>query len=202
MIVYLQGILHEINSDSLTILTGGVGYQVFVSKNTLGQITEPGEKIELKIHTVVREDSFQLFGFKNLSEKQLFLKLIQVSNVGPKLAMTILSGMPTRALAEAISREDLLSLTAISGIGKKTAERVIVELKDKIIDILASGGESLPLSVIEKETPLDSTAEEVLSALMNLGYSRQEAQKALKAIPATQNLTLEALLRESLKALS
>lgn len=202
MIVYLQGILHEINSDSLTILTGGVGYQVFVSKNTLGQITEPGEKIELKIHTVVREDSFQLFGFKNLSEKQLFLKLIQVSNVGPKLAMTILSGMPTRALAEAISREDLLSLTAISGIGKKTAERLIVELKDKIIDILASGGESLPLSVIEKETPLDSTAEEVLSALMNLGYSRQEAQKALKAIPATQNLTLEALLRESLKALS
>ena len=202
MIVYLQGILHEINSDSVTLLTGGVGYQVFVSKNTLGQLVEAGERLELKIHTVVREDSFQLFGFKNLSEKHLFLKLIQVSNVGPKLAMTILSGMPTRALAEAISREDLVRLTAIPGIGKKTAERLIVELKDKIIDILANSGESLAELIREKEAPLDSTAEEALSALMNLGYSRQEAQKALKAIPSTQDLTLEALLRESLKALS
>lgn len=197
MIAYLQGILQEIGPDYAVVLTGGVGYQVFLSKNALLALPEAGSPIELKIHTVVREDSFSLYGFRRASEKELFLKLIQVSNVGPKLALTIMSGLPVEDLAEAIRGEDLVRLTAIPGIGKKTAERLIVELKDKVLVWLARGG----IDTAEISGPV-SVSEEAISALMNLGYSRQEALKGLKGIPQGKELPLEALVREGLKALS
>ncbi len=200
MIAYLQGTLCEINQDSVVILTGGVGYQVFVTKRILQSVPEIGAPFELKIHTVVREDHISLFGFKRSAEKELFLKLLQVSNIGPKLALNILSGLPVEELIEAIRREDLIRLTAISGIGKKTAERMIVELKDKIfgIQLDATDAKNLPGS-----SPLPiSLTDEALSALMNLGYSRQEAQQALRGITIDREMPLEVLLREGLKALS
>lgn len=198
MIAYLQGSLFEIGGDSVVILTGGVGYQVTVSKATLQHLSEIGANIELKIVTVVREDSFSLYGFRSASEKELFLKLLQVSGIGPKVALTILSGLSPHEFADAVRREDLVRLTAISGVGKKTAERLIVELKDKIISLLATTGESMSHVSLSP----GSISEEAISALMNLGYSRQEALNALRSIPHAKDLPLEKLVREGLKALS
>jgi len=198
MIAYLQGSLEEIGPDYAVLVTGGVGYQVFLAKNTLLSLPELGAKLELKIHTVVREDNISLYGFRRASEKDLFLKLIQVSNVGPKLALTIMSGLPVEDLAAAIRGEDLVRLTAIPGIGKKTAERLIVELKDKVLAWLGKGGEAA-IPAVGAPTSL---SEEAISALVNLGYTRQEAQQALKSIPGAAELPLEKLVREGLKALS
>lgn len=199
MIAYLEGQLHELGTDYLILLTAGVGYQVYASKPTLQQVPPLGSKMALQIHTVVREDSFNLYGFRSLYEKELFLKLLQVSGVGPKLALTILSGLPVEDFAEAIGKEDLIRLTAIPGIGKKTAERLILELKDKMLGFLQGPekeGHRDPLSLPA------SVAEEAISALVNLGYTRQEAQKALKAVPKSSEMPLEVLVREGLKALS
>ncbi|HEX5033853.1 MAG TPA: Holliday junction branch migration protein RuvA [bacterium] len=198
MIAYLQGTLAEVGTDYAVVLTGGVGYLVFLPKNVLLSLPLPGSEIEFKIHTVVREDNISLYGFKRSSEKELFLKLIQVSNVGPKLALTIMSGLPVEDLAAAIRGEDLVRLTAIPGIGKKTAERLIVELKDKVLAWLGHGETAME---IHPSAPT-SLSEEATSALMNLGYTRQEAQKALKSIPKGAELPLEKLVREGLKALS
>jgi len=200
MIAYLQGILQEVGSDYAVVLTGGVGYQVFLAKNTLVALPAVGAEIEFKIHTVVREDNISLYGFRRSSEKELFFKLIQVSNVGPKLALTIMSGLPVEDLAAAIRCEDLVRLTAIPGIGKKTAERLIVELKDKVLNWLGKGGAEA--NVPHFPAPPASLSEEAISALMNLGYSRQEAQQALKSIAGASELPLEKLVREGLKALS
>ena len=198
MIAYLQGTLSEVGADYAVVVTGGVGYLVFLPKSALLSLPLPGATVEFKVHTVVREDNISLYGFKKASEKELFLKLIQVSNVGPKLALTIMSGLPVEDLAAAIRSEDLVRLTAIPGIGKKTAERLIVELKDKVLAWLARGDAS---SEGISMAPA-SISEEAISALMNLGYTRQEAQKALKSIPDAAELPLEKLVREGLKALS
>lgn len=198
MIAYLQGTLSEVGPDFAVVVTGGVGYLVYLPKSALLSLPLPGAEVEFKVHTVVREDNISLYGFKRASEKELFLKLIQVSNVGPKLALTIMSGLPVEDLAAAIRSEDLVRLTAIPGIGKKTAERLIVELKDKVLAWLGRADSTL------EATPLSpaSISEEATSALMNLGYTRQEAQKALRSIPDASELPLEKLVREGLKALS
>jgi len=199
MIAFLQGTLLEVGSDYLVILAGAVGYQVFVSKLTLNDLHELGSEISLKIHTVVREDSLSLYGFKSLQERELFLKLLQVSGIGPKLALTIISGLPVTELADAILKEDLVRLTAVPGIGKKTAERLILELKDKILGLTSR---SLPGSDLGPLASPATPSEEAISALVNLGYTRQEAQKALKSIPQAKEMSLEVLVREGLKALS
>ncbi len=198
MIAYLQGQLHETGPDYVILLAGGVGYQVYLSKTALAKLPPPGSDIQLNIHTVVREDSLSLYGFHHIPEKELFLKLLQVSGVGPKLALTIISGLPAEELADAIKKEDLIRLTAIPGIGKKTAERLIVELKDKIFGLFAKPSQDSRGSAI---SPPASISEEAVSALMNLGYTRQEAQSALKSIPKSNELPLEVLVREGLKAL-
>ena len=197
MIVYLQGTLHQIESDHVILLNQGVGYQVFAPRSTLEQLPPLGEPLELHIHSVFREDSHQLFGFLKPSERDLFLKLIQVNSVGPKLALTILSGLPAQELAEAIGREDLVRLTAIPGIGKKTAERLILDLKDKIIALFAVPPGETPAELLPQ-----TSSDEAISALTNLGYSRHEAQQALGKVPGARELSLEVLVREGLKALS
>lgn len=197
MIAYLEGVLHRTEEDSAILLTQGVGYQVFLSRTTLQDLPPEGSSIQLHIHMVVREDAQLLFGFPSLAEKSIFLKLIQVNSIGPKMAMNILSGLSANELAQAIHSEDLVRLTAIPGIGKKTAERLIVDLKDKILEWIGSKGTApSPRSAPSK------ISEEALSALMNLGYSRQEAQGALGALPPDKDWTLEKLVREGLKALS
>lgn len=199
MIAFLEGTVQSIGQDHLILLTQGVGYQVFVTRLTLEALPPPGTTLKLHTHLVVREDSHQLYGFKNFSEKSFFLKLIQVNSVGPKLALTILSGLPVSDLADAIYKEDLVRLTAIPGVGKKTAERLVVDLKDKIFDFNSETGR---VSSKEPSKEPVSVSEEALSALTNLGYSRQEALKALQSIPQALDLPLEALVREGLKALS
>jgi len=199
LIVYLEGNLHRIQEDSIVLLTQGVGYQIHLSKPALDRLPTLGSKLTLHIHSVIREDSHQLFGFQSEVEKTLFLKLIQVSSIGPKMALNILSGLPAPELAHAIHHEDLVRITAIPGIGKKTAERLIVDLKDKILGLL--GPTSSALSSEIPGAP-SSLMDEALSALTNLGYSPQEAQKALRTLPPDEKWTLETLLREGLKALS
>lgn len=197
MIAYLEGQLLEIGGDYVIVSTGGVGYLVHVSKSTLRDLPAPGETLQLRIVTVVREDSFNLYGFRSPLEKEIFGKLLQVSGIGPKVALTILSGLPPREFAEAIGKEDLIRLTAIPGIGKKTAERLVLELKDKMLGLGAAAGDERP-AVRSAFTP----AEEAVSALTNLGYSRQEATRALESIARASELPLEVLVREGLKALS
>ncbi len=199
MIAYLQGTLSEVGSDSLVLLTGGVGYQVHVSKPTLQGLPELGSSLELKIVTIVREDNFSLYGFHGTLEKELFQKLLQVSGIGPKVALTILSCLTPQDFAEAVGKEDLLRLTAIPGIGKKTAERLILELKDKMLALLAMAGEAP--SIASRALPV-SLSEEAISALTNLGYTRQEAARALRTIPKAEELPIEILVKEGLKALS
>lgn len=199
MIVYLEGILKNKDNGHIVLLTQGVGYQVFLSKPDLEQLPEIGSDLSLHIHMIIREDSHLLFGFSQASEKSIFLKLIQVNSIGPKVALNILSGLPAGELAQAIHTEDLVSLTAIPGIGKKTAERMVVDLKDKILELL--GSTPLPTG-FKKVSSLESIPEEALSALVNLGYSRHEAQRGLQSVPEASELSLEALVREGLKALS
>lgn len=199
MIVYIEGILKRKEDDHIVLVSNGVGYQIFLSKPSLEQLPEIGTSLSLHTHMVIREDSHQLFGFFQDTEKVLFLKLIQVSSIGPKMALNILSGLPAVELAQAIHQEDLVRLTAIPGIGKKTAERLVVDLKDKILELLGSIASP---SVLAKVPSSISISEEALSALMNLGYSRYEALTALQAVPEAGELSLEALVREGLKTLS
>ncbi len=176
---------------------GGIGYKVFLSLRSLEKLPSLGQEVFLLIHTTVREDDISLFGFIEETEKRLFEKLISVSGIGSKLALTILSGIPPRELIEALRREDLLRLTAISGIGKKTAERMVLELKDKIVDLLAA--------TPDMDTSPGSRGllfEEALSALMNLGYQRAPAERTLARIPIQEGIPLESVIKQALRSLS
>jgi Holliday junction DNA helicase RuvA len=176
MIAHLKGNIFSQTEDSVVLDVGGVGYDVHLSSQTLERIASLPRPLSLIIYTVVREDSITLFGFLSQREKTLFLRLISVSGIGPKLAMNILSGIHSEDLIQAIHREDLVRLNAIPGVGKKTAERMIVELKDKLLNLM--GGETTPL-IKTQRSPL---SEDVLSALLNLGYNRNEIEKTFERI--------------------
>ncbi len=184
MIARLKGTLHPLDADRVIVDVGGVGYEVHVSKTTFGQLPAEGSTASLEIHTNVREDALQLFGFATRDEKAMFLRLNQVSGIGPKLALAILSGLDVPALANAIARGDVKRLTAISHVGKKTAERIVVELKDKIgtlgegivVPLHAGGSLAAPLAAAG---PFD----DAMGALISLGYKHVEAEDALSALP-------------------
>jgi Holliday junction DNA helicase RuvA len=199
VIAYLEGTLQRIDDDSIVLLNQGIGYQIFLPRNTLQDLPPEGSPVHFHIHMVVREDAHLLFGFPTLAEKAIFLKLIQVNSIGPKMAMNILSGLPANELAQAIHSEDLVRLTAIPGIGKKTAERLIVDLKDKVLEWIGSSKTAVGNATKSAPTKI---SEEALSALMNLGYSRQEAVRALGALGHDKDWPLERLVKEGLKALS
>jgi Holliday junction DNA helicase RuvA len=154
---------------------GGVGYELAISVATYTELRDVGAEARLHVHTHVREDAFLLFGFAELAEKRLFEKLLTISGIGPKLAITVLSGISAERLVGAIRGGDHATLTKIPGIGKKTAERVVLELKDKLDDMagFVVQAEDAPRS-------LGATADDVLSALVNLGYPRPVAQKAVE----------------------
>lgn len=196
MIGYLQGDLLETRDDSVILNVGGVGYEVFVAAQTLEKIKKAGSPLSLIIYTAVREDSITLYGFLTSREKQLFLRLISVSGIGPKLAVNILSGIPSEDLIEAIHREDLIRLTAIPGVGKKTGERMILELKDKLIHLVEAPSSS------ERKSKKGPLTDDVLSALLNLGYNRGEIERTFDRIRIHEKLDFEEALKESLQALS
>lgn len=196
MIAELRGHLARKHADRAVLDVGGVGYEVFVSLNTFYRLPEIGEPLRLVIHTHVREDALQLYGFLDHEEKSLFLLLTGVSGIGPRLALNILSGTPLAELLEALEAEDLARLVAIPGIGKKTAERMIVELRDKLAKARLTGGAE------PGAAPARGVEAEAVSALVNLGYRRPEAEKAAKAMAASGAATLEDVIRGALKRLS
>jgi len=196
MIAHLRGTLLSKHPNQAIVETHGVGYDVVISVPTFSELPATGSEVGLHIHTHVREDALSLYGFLRIAEKHLFEKLITVSGIGPKLAITILSGMPVDEMVGAIRGGDVARLTRIPGIGKKTAERMVLELRDKLPAPIA--GEQ---PAIATATPVE---EDVLSALTNLGYQRAAAEKALLTAnrngKGTQNF--DALFREALAALS
>ncbi|MDT8317955.1 MAG: Holliday junction branch migration protein RuvA [bacterium] len=199
MIARLSGKLISKSTESLIIDVGGVGYEVNAPLSTFYALPEEGADTSLLIYTHVKEDAFKLFGFSSPMEKKLFVKLISVSGVGPKLAMNILSGMESVQLALAIKEGDIARMNAIPGVGKKTAERLILELKDKIdSDILPAGDEKAAMQK-EKTTVLD----DALSALLNLGYKKPDVEKTLDRLMKGDNtLSVESLLKEALKLMA
>ena len=176
MIAHLRGKLLAKHPNQAIVETAGVGYDITISVPTFSDLPPLGNEVALHIHTHVREDVIALYGFLRPSEKTLFEKLISVSGIGPKLGITILSGMPADEMVGAIRGNDVARLTRIPGIGRKTAERMVLELRDKLPAPGASVAAAVP--------PLNDTEEDVLSALLNLGYQRAAAEKALAAVVA------------------
>jgi holliday junction DNA helicase RuvA len=195
MIAHLRGKLLAKHPNQAIVETGGVGYNVTISVPTFSDLPGLGGEVALHIHTHVREDLLALYGFLRPAEKQLFEKLITVSGIGPKLAITILSGMAADEMVGAIRTNDVARLTRIPGIGKKTAERMVLELRDKLP--AAGTGE------VTAGPTLSPTEEDVLSALMNLGYQRPAAEKAVAAsLKNGKDGSFEIMFREALSTLS
>jgi len=195
MIAFLRGEVFEKHPNRLIVDVAGVGYDVQVPLSTFYTAGEPGAGIALRIHTHVREDQLALYGFATALELTMFERLIAVSGIGPKLALAVLSGIETRDLVGAIQRNDLARLTAIPGVGKKTAERMCVELRDR-----------LPKAMVASDaapSPGDALRDDLVSALINLGYHRQAIDKSLdKLVTAAGEQRFEDVLRAALKDLS
>ena len=199
MIAHLSGKLLSKQPNQVIVDVNGVGYEVHVPLSTFYELGEIGSQVQLRIYTHVREDAIALFGFKSTKEKLMFEQVTSISGIGPKLGITILSGMPVDELVVAIRQSNLARLTSIPGIGKKTAERLVVELRDRLAKVgtgptgeqTAAPGVSLP-------------QEDVISALVNLGYAKPSAEKAVQAVLSSLKTepAFEELLRTALRQLS
>ena len=195
MIAHLRGKLLVKHPNQAIVDVNGVGYEVTITVPTFSELPTVGSEVALNVHTHVREDQIALYGFLRAAEKQLFEKLITVSGIGPKLAITILSGMPVDEMVGSIRGGDVARLTRIPGIGRKTAERMVLELRDKLPP-QAPGPEVVTPAI----TPVE---EDVLSALINLGYQRAAAEKALSAaMQKEKGANFDGLFRATLGALS
>jgi Holliday junction DNA helicase RuvA len=193
MIGFLEGQLLDKAPGQVLVQVGGVGYLVLIPLSTFYALPEPPAPVSLQIHTRIQEDALNLYGFNTTQEKELFLQLLNIPRIGARMALNILSGINPAEFAEALAQRDIRRLAGIPGIGKKSAERIVLELKDKRI---ATGGPKRPAAAGEGLLP------DALSALINLGYAKNVAEKALDAARHQGADTLEALLRQSLKWLS
>ncbi len=195
MIAHLRGAVFEKHPNRLIVDVAGVGYDVQVPLSTFYTAGEPGAAIALRIHTHVREDQLSLYGFATALELTMFERLIAVSGIGPKLALSVLSGIEGRDLVGAIQRNDLARLTAIPGVGKKTAERMCVELRDRLPKAMTTAD--------APPSPGDALRDDLVSALTNLGYHRQAIDKSLdKLVSPPGDQRFEDVLRAALKDLS
>jgi Holliday junction DNA helicase RuvA len=197
VIAHLRGKIFSKQPNRVVVDVSGVGYDVFVPLSTFYGMGEPGTDTALRIHTHVREDALHLFGFATALEQELFERLIGVSGIGPKVALAVLSGIEPKELIGAIERGDLARLTAIPGVGKKTSERIVLELKDRLprvpADAVAVTGDATP-------APLQ---DDVISALVNLGYHRPLAEKAAaSAVRAAPDAGFERTLKQALRELA
>jgi len=192
MIAHLRGKLIARHPNQAIVETAGVGYDVVISVPTFSDLPPLGSEVALHIHTHVREDQLALYGFFRAEEKQLFEKLITVSGIGPKLAITILSGMAAQELGNAIRGNDLARLTRIPGIGRKTAERLVLELRDKLPVTAQEVAAAAPT--------FSAVQEDVLSALVNLGYQRAAAEKALASV--AKDGSFDVMFRGALAAMN
>jgi len=196
VIAQIRGTLAHKLPGEIIVDVGGVGYQVFIPLNVFYRLPEIGDSISLYIHTHLREDALQLFGFAAADEKHVFLLLNAVSGIGPKLAINILSGIPAEELVRAVKEGDQLRLLSIPGVGRKLAERMIVELRDKF-----TTWQSSPSEVVARSDDSQLTADAV-SALVNLGYRKAEVEKNVRDIVQTGKRTLEEVLKEVLRRMS
>lgn len=192
MIAWLRGRLLEKHPTRVIVETGGVGYELHVPLSSFSAIGEPGGEIALRVHTHVREDAIQLFGFATPLELSLFERLVGVSGIGPRLALAALSGIEPSALVRAIAAGEVARLVGVPGIGRKTAERIVLELRDKLDDLALGGaaGEGTAMRT------------DLVSALVNLGYHRPAAEKAAERALQSRAGTFEDALREALGSLT
>ena len=195
MIGWLRGALATKSPEGLLVDVNGVGYRVLVSLNAFADLPDQGETVELEIHTHMRESSLELFGFVKLEEKALFTQLLAVSGVGPRMALTILSGIPTDDLVTALAEGDVKRLVGIPGIGKRTAERLIVDLQDKVAGLALGASRKAAAAPPEP-------ADEAVSALVNLGYRQAEAEDAVRRAAHDGAGDLADVIREALRMLS
>lgn len=198
MIAFLRGKLLEKHPNQVIVETGGVGYDVVIPISTFSALPDAGSEVKLRIHTHVREDALALFGFFTTDEKTIFEKLISVSGIGPTLAIKVLSGMATSDLTAAIRNGHVDQLVRIPGVGKKTAERIVLELKDKLEGVAAMAAARAPATLAA--TALTAIEQDVMSALLNLGCNRASAEAAVrKAKTAGAPAEFEPLFRKSLE---
>jgi len=196
MIGRLQGILLEKQPPQLLLDVQGVGYELDASMSTFYQLPEVGESVILHTHLVVREDAQLLYGFFSLSERLMFRQLIRISGVGPKLALTILSGMSTDDFSRCIMDGDAKALTRLPGVGKKTAERLVIELKDRLDKDASVSLPGVPAAVSRVASPVN----DAVSALISLGYKAQQASKVVRDLDVT-GLSTEDIIRQALKGM-
>jgi len=197
MIATLHGVLTEKNPSRLVVDVSGVGYEVSVPLSTFYALGELGAEVDLRIHTHVREDALSLFGFATQLEIDLFGRLIAISGVGPRLALAVLSGLEPPDLLRAIQDSDIVRLQGIPGVGKKTAERISLELKDKLPSNVLTEGETKDF-----KNGTDQVRRDVMSALLNLGYHRPLAERAVKEVLTGEVHTFEETLRLALRELA
>lgn len=202
MIAFLAGKLLEKQASIAIVDVGGVGYEVTIPLSTFFELGEAGSDVALRIYTHVREDAIQLYGFKSIRDRDLFLRLISVQGIGPKLAIGMLSGMNADEMIAAIRTNNVLRIKSIPGVGQKTAERVVIELRDKIVE-LSAGDATTPHAPEAGALLTDEAFDDALSALVNLGYQKAAAEKALRqAAQEGTEQTVQKLLRRSLQILA
>jgi Holliday junction DNA helicase RuvA len=204
MISHLSGTLLAKHATSVVVDVGGVGYEVTIPVTTFYDLGEPNTPVRLNVYTHVREDALQLFGFRTLRERELFTLLISVSGIGPKSAVAMLSGMSADEIVTAIRTNNYARLTSIPGVGRKTAERMVIELRDKMVALSSPALEQeLASGAGQAAQSEDALREDTLAALTQLGFPRPAAEKAMtSAIQEGGDLSVETLLRRSLRQLS
>jgi len=205
MIAHLSGTLLSKQATSVIVDVSGVGYEVNIPLSTFYELEDTGANVQLRIYTHVKEDALQLYGFKTARERELFINFISVSGIGPKLGIALLSGMSADELIASIKTNNLARLTLIPGVGRKTAERLIVDLREKMTALAAAqieeraGGKPEAVSA----SPEDNARSDALSALLNLGYQRSSAEKAIDAaLSEGGEMTVESVLRRGLRKLA
>lgn len=202
MIAFLSGKLLEKEANSVIVDVRGVGYEITIPLSTFYELGDVGSDVNLRIFTYVREDTLQLFGFKTARERELYLKLISVQGIGAKSGIAMLSGMSADEIVAAIRTENLARLTSIPGVGRKTAERLVIELRDKVGELAAGMSEK---ASAQAATAIggDTVFDDALSALVNLGYQKQAAEKALQQVVKDGGeMSVQKLLRQALQRLA
>src|ERR1043165_681367 len=205
MIAHLNGRLLSKEATSVIVDVAGVGYEVSIPFSTFYEVGDVGSNVELRIYTHVKEDALQLYGFKTLLERQLFINLLSVSGVGPKIGIALLSGMSADELVTSIKNNNLARLTAVPGVGRKTAERLVVDLREKMTTLAAAQVEEQPDAKSDSSIrPSDDDVRaQALSGLINLGYQRSAAEKAIdSALSEDGDATVESVLRRGLRKLA
>ena len=205
MIAHLNGRLLAKEATSVIVDVAGVGYEVSIPFSTFYEVGDVGANVELRIYTHVKEDALQLYGFKTRRERELFVNFISVSGIGPKLGIALLSGMSADELIASIKSNNLARLTLIPGVGRKTAERLIVDLREKMTALAATqvAEEAGVAPATMSGSPEDNVRADALSALLNLGYQRSSAEKAIDAVLNDGGeMTVESVLRRGLRKLA